>query len=198
MTVTVFFVRHAAHDRLGKVLCGRMPGVRLGEEGGRQALAVANRLRSEPITAVFTSPLERARQTAEAIGDAFGLIPETIEALNEIEFGAWTGAEFSALDAQPAWQEWNRRRAEARPPGGECVAEVRQRLSEWLDDLADRRSGEAVAAVSHADVIKTALSDVLGLSPDQHQQFDIGPGSISVVVKGPWGAKVHSINEAPR
>ena len=198
MTVTVFFVRHAAHDRLGKVLCGRMPGVRLGDEGREQALALARRLRSEAITAVFTSPLERARETAAVIADEAGLAPEAAEALNEIDFGAWTGAAFSQLAGLPDWREWNDHRATARPPGGECVAEVSERLASWLDDLSRQRPGEAVAAVSHADVIKTALSDVLGLSADQHQQFEISPASISVVAKGAWGAKVHSINEAPR
>jgi broad specificity phosphatase PhoE len=195
MTVTVFFVRHAVHDRVGQVLCGRMPGVTLGEPGGAQAAAVARRLREEPIAAIYTSPLERAHQTAAVIGDVLGLEPRTAEALNEVDFGTWTGARFNDLDDNPDWNFWNTQRASARPPGGESMAEVQQRLRGWLDALP---GGQAVAAVSHADVIKAAVADALDLSLDHHQQFEISPGSISVLARGDWGAKVHSLNEAPR
>ncbi|CAA9309769.1 MAG: hypothetical protein AVDCRST_MAG90-362, partial [uncultured Microvirga sp.] len=98
MATTVILVRHASHDRVGSVLCGRMPGVTLGEEGRREANVLADRFRNEAIAAVITSPLERARETAEVIADRIG-VPVTVdEALNEIDFGDWTGQSFDALD----------------------------------------------------------------------------------------------------
>src|SRR4051794_39997425 len=67
VAATLYLVRHAAHDRVGDTLCGRMPGVTLGPDGKRQADAVAQRLAAQNIAAVFSSPLERAIETAEPI-----------------------------------------------------------------------------------------------------------------------------------
>ena len=72
VTTTFFLVRHAAHDRVGTVLCGRMPGVDLGDVGLAQAGRLADRLAIEAIAAVQSSPLERARETAEPIADRLG------------------------------------------------------------------------------------------------------------------------------
>ena len=70
MTTTVFLVRHAAHDRLNRILCGRMPGVSLGADGRAQAAALAERLARESLAAVYASPLERACETAEPYSPA--------------------------------------------------------------------------------------------------------------------------------
>lgn len=198
MTATVFLVRHAAHDRLGKVLCGRMPGVTLGEPGLAEADALAERLRSEPIRAVYSSPLERTLQTAAPIARALGLEVQAADALLELDFGEWAGAQFGVLQDDPRWAVWNTQRAVARPPGGESMGEVQARLNRWLDVVARRHAGETVVAVTHGDVIKAALAEALGLSLDHHDRFEVSPASISVLVAGDWGKKVWSVNEAVR
>ena len=91
MTTTFFLVRHAAHDRVGTVLCGRMPGVRLGDLGREQAQGLARHFASEDLAAVQSSPLERARETAEPIAAQAGRNVEINEGITEIEFGAWSG-----------------------------------------------------------------------------------------------------------
>jgi len=195
MTTTFFLVRHAAHDRLGRVLCGRMPGVTLGDEGRAQAAALAERLVGEGLTGLYASPLERAQETAAPLADRTGLRLETLPALNEIDVGAWAGQDFDALHGDPAWTGWNRARHVTRPPGGETALEAQVRALRGLEDLR-RRHGEArLALVSHADVIKLVIAHALGLGADAMHRFEVGPASVSVLVVGDWGAKVESLNE---
>ncbi|MET7247380.1 histidine phosphatase family protein [Methylobacterium sp. EM32] len=195
MTTTFFLVRHAAHDRLGRVLCGRMPGVTLGREGRAQAEALALRLSAEGLTAVYASPLERARETAEPLAARSGLAVETLPALNEIDFGTWAGRSFEALHGDPVWTGWNQARHVTRPPGGETAVEAQARVLRGLEALRARHGEARLALVSHADVIKLVIAHALGLGADAMQRFEIGPASVSVLVLGAWGAKVESLNE---
>ncbi|AWN45310.1 histidine phosphatase family protein [Methylobacterium terrae] len=195
MTTTFFLVRHAAHDRLGRVLCGRMPGVTLGREGRAQAEALAGRLAGEGLAAVYASPLERAQETAAPVAARTGLAVGTLPALNEIDFGAWAGRDFDALHGDPAWTGWNRARHVTRPPGGETALEAQGRLLRGLEELRHRHGEARLALVSHADVIKLAIVHALGLGPEAMARFEVGPASVSVLVLGEWGAKVESLNE---
>jgi probable phosphoglycerate mutase len=198
MSTTVFFVRHGAHDRLGRVLCGRMEAVSVSEQGLAQARAAARRLAGERIAAVYVSPMTRAAETAEPIAAAHGLEPRTEPALDEIDLGAWTGALFEDLDHAPEWDWWNTARGQNRPPGGESMLEVQLRVANWMEQARRRHADQAIVAVSHGDVIKAALCHALGLCLDHHGRIEVEPGSISTIVVAPWGLKVHSINEAPQ
>ncbi|HEX5775602.1 MAG TPA: histidine phosphatase family protein, partial [Caulobacteraceae bacterium] len=131
MTTTVFLVRHAAHDRLGRVLCGRMAGVTLGDEGLAEAERVAGRLAGEGLAAVYASPLERAVATAQPIARAAGVQLRIDEGLNEIDFGDWNGAAFADLEGDERWAAWNRERRTARPPNGESMGEAKARVVGW-------------------------------------------------------------------
>lgn len=195
-TATTFLlVRHAEHDLLGKVLTGRMPGVELGPTGRRQAQLLARHFREAAVTAVHSSPRERARQTAEPIAAALGLACETAAALDEIDFGNWTGKRFDELAADPGWQKWNEFRATSRCPGGESMAEAQARLVGHLDHLRAAHAGVVVVLVSHADMIKVALLHVLGASLDAIQRIEIAPASVSTLVLGDWGGTVVAVNQ---
>lgn len=197
MATTLFLIRHAAHDLVGRVLCGRMPGVHLGERGRAEAAALARRLAGEGLAAVYAGPLPRAQETAEPIARRAGLVLETEAALDEIDFGAWTGRSLAALDGDPDWRRWNDEREAARPPGGESMQEAQGRMLRWLEAVPRRHPGAAIAAVSHADVIKAALAGLLGLPLGRHDRFEIGPAGISTVLLWPdGGAKVLRVNEA--
>jgi probable phosphoglycerate mutase len=196
VTTTVFLVRHGSHDRLGKVLCGRMDGVTLSDKGRQESERLAARLRGESLAALYTSPLSRTRETAAPIATACGLDPVEDEDLLEIDFGDWTGKPFEALHGDPAWTRWNEARAMARPPGGESMVEVQARLRRWLDRVRAAHPEQRIAAVSHADAIKSLIAHVMGFSLDQHDRVEVSPGSISVIVAGDWGAKVMSLNES--
>ena len=196
MTTLVHLVRHGVHDQLQGRLCGRTPGISMGEAGRAEAEAVARRLAGTGVEAVHTSPLERTRETAEPIARACGA-PLTVEAaLMEIDFGDWNGRSFEELADQPLWRDWNENRDRVRAPGGETMLEVEARLARWLAGVA--RSGlRAVVGVSHADVIKAAVALTLGLSMRFHDRFEIGPGSITTLAAGPGGLKLLTLNEVP-
>ena len=196
MSTTVVFVRHGSHDLLGTTLCGRMQGVSLNAQGRRQADAAAQRLRGLGLAALYTSPRDRCRETAAPIAAAVGVEAVTEPALDEIDFGDWSGARFDALEGRPDWTAWNTRRSAARPPNGETMDEARSRVTGWLDQARRRHPDATVAAVSHGDVIKAALLAALGLGVDDFERIDVDPGGLSTVVLGAWGMKVHSINEA--
>lgn len=195
MTTTFFLIRHAAHDRVGAALCGRMPGVTLGTNGREQARRLADRFANESIASVQSSPLERARETAEPIAARVGRHVEINEAVTEIEFGAWSGRSFDELDRDADWALWNAARGVSRPPGGETMLEAQARIVAAMERLRNAYRDASVVLVSHADVIKAALLYHLGLSIEAYARFDIEPASISTLAVGTWGARVVRMNE---
>jgi broad specificity phosphatase PhoE len=199
MAATILLIRHAAHVHLDRRLSGRMPGVSLSDAGREQARALGLRLADEGIDRVGCSPLERTRDTAAAIASACGLAaPEPVEALIEIDMGEWTGAAFDDLHGDPDWDRWNTARGTARIPGGETMAEAQARIAGYLANTAATHGGEVVAAVTHSDMIRAAVSHVLGLSLDNLLRFEIGPASVTRIVAGEWGAKLIELNRTFR
>lgn len=195
MTTTFFLVRHAAHDRVGSVLCGRMPGVHLGDLGRAQARRLAGRFANANLASVQTSPLERARETADPIGEQAGCAVEVNDGIVEIAFGDWTGRSFEALNGDPHWASWNSARSVSRPPAGETMLEAQARVIAAMETLRHAYRDRSVVLVSHGDVIKAALLYHLGLPIDAYGRFDIDPASVSTVAVGDWGAKLIRMNE---
>jgi probable phosphoglycerate mutase len=197
MTTTFYLLRHAAHDDVGSYLAGRSPGVCLGAAGRAQASRLGEWMRRESFVAIVASPRERTRQTAQAVSVACEIGPvELAEELDEIDFGPWSGKTFAELNQDPAWRAWNDQRARAATPAGESMEHVRRRVCSCMRDLCAKHAGEGVVLVSHADVIKSAVCDVLGLAADGGFRFEIDPASVSVVVMGDWGAKLIRLNQS--
>jgi broad specificity phosphatase PhoE len=156
-------IRHAAHDLLGKVLAGRAPGVHLNARGKLDAERLAEKLAMLSISAIYTGPLERARETAERLSNRLRLELSLAPAFDEIEFGSWTLLPFSDLEQRADWREWNEYRHRSVPPQGESILAVRKRASKELERLAQTRRGETLAIVSHGEVIKSTLMHYLGI-----------------------------------
>lgn len=196
MTTTFFLVRHAAHDNLGGFLAGRSPGIRLGKAGRAQAERLAQRMTRESFDAIYASPRERTQETAAAISAACGIGPVvTAEALDEIDFGPWSGETFDGLNTDPAWRQWNSARSLSRTPGGEAMIDVQRRVVGLMETLAASNPGKRLILVSHGDVIKMAVSYVLGLPIDSWPRFEIDAASITILTTGDWGAKLLTLNE---
>ena len=195
MTTTFYLVRHAAHDNVGGFLAGRMPGIRLGEAGRGQAERLGQRMASEQFDAIYASPRERTQETAAAIGSPRGLAVHTADELDEVDFGQWSGKTFDVLNTDPAWRQWNTVRSLSRTAGGESMLDVQRRVLTLVELLTAEHEGGRIVLVSHADIIKTLVSHVLGLPIDAWPRFDIGPASITTVVVGDWGAKLWTLNE---
>ena len=195
MTATILLIRHAAHGHLGNTLSGRRDGIPLSADGASQARSLAARLAARSPDAVQSSPVQRARETAEAIARSCSISMEVVDALDEIDFGDWTGRRFAELAGDPAWDQWNTRRSEAVPPGGESMVAAQQRAISHLRETASRYSGGTVAMVTHCDIIRAIVAGILGLSLDRVLGFDIDPAKVSRVAAGDWGARVMSLNE---
>jgi probable phosphoglycerate mutase len=195
MTATILLIRHAAHVELGRILSGRRRDVALSAEGLEQAEIVADLLGVEAVSAVYSSPRERAYYTARAVAEPHELTVNVVDDLDELDFGEWTGMPFSALEGDPGWMEWNEARATARPPGGESQEDAVRRVTAALSALAHDHPGQTIACVSHCDIIRGAIAFYLGLPLDNLLRFDVDPASVSRIALGDWGARVMTLNE---
>lgn len=195
--MTLFLLlRHAAHDKVGSFLAGRMPGIVLGEAGQAQAARFGERLRREQLAALYCSPRERTRETGEAIAAATGLAPpQELDAIDEIDFGDWAGKSFAELDADEAWRAWNAHRSVAVTAAGESFADVTHRTIGAMEKLALRHPGARVGLVTHADVIKAAVLHHLRLSADDWWRIEISPASITRLRLAGHGAQLLGLNE---
>jgi len=142
------------------------------------------------VSAVYASPLERARETASAISESVGKPVVVERGLIECDFGSWTGEPLPQLRKLPEWQIVRRLPSSFRFPGGESFAELQARLADTVGRLCKAHPGEVVVAVSHADCIKVALASALGAPLDLFQRIVVAPCSISTVVYDSEGPTV--------
>ena len=186
------FIRHGAHDYLGCAIAGRLSGVHLNELGRRQAEQLAAKVSLLPIDAVYSSPLERARETAEPTARQFGLPIHVAEEFTEIDFGDWTDRPFVELNDVPRWQHFNRFRSSTSTPEGELMLEVQTRVLRKLSQL--REAHRFVAIFTHGDAIRATLAHFLGVHLDLFQRIEIDPAALSIVECGDDFTRVRLIN----
>jgi broad specificity phosphatase PhoE len=189
----ILLIRHALVDACGTFLAGRMPGVHLNKDGQRQAAQLAATCAGLALSAIYTSPLERALQTAAAIGG--DRIPVSIEdEMNEVDFGDWTGMTFDELNRRDEWVAFNRSRSASAIPGGEWMVDVQFRACRALTRLHQAHRNEHVAIVSHGDVLRALVASVLGSPLDRIDQFAIDPASITVLERSWRGFELTRLN----
>jgi broad specificity phosphatase PhoE len=189
-----FLVRHGACDGLGQTLWGRTAGVCLNDEGKAQVQRAAEHFKNVKLDAVYSSPLERALETAEAIARVARLEVKQSAAFNEVDFGEWSGKSFEALSRDEHWRRFNTQRSVTRIPRGESFFDVQARVVAELERLAQEHNDKRIAIVSHADVIKCALGYVAGTPIDLLQRFEISPASVSVIATNEHDTKLLAIN----
>lgn len=170
----VILARHGTHAEVGHVLSGRSE-IALSSRGEAEAAALAEALDGTPIASLHTSPRRRARDTAAPLGERRGLLAEIAPALDEIDFGEFTGRSFAELDSDPDWFRWNAERATARCPGGETMGEACARAAEYLTSLAPDRF--PALCVTHSDVIRGLVARQLGLGFERMFDLECDPAS---------------------
>lgn len=178
---TFFLIRHASCNGLGHTLWGRTPGVCLNDKGKLQAQLLANRFSGITLRAIYSSPLERAVETAETIARTMNLEVVKSRAFEEINFGDWTGKSFETLSNDDCWRSFNTHRSATRIPGGESFLEVQNRIVRKLEELSSQYGSANVSIVSHADVIKAALGYFSATPIDMLDRIEISPCSVSAV-----------------
>lgn len=177
----VLLVRHGVTPTTGQVLPGRAAGLHLSDAGVRQAEALADRLADLPLAALYTSPLERTRETATPTAGRLGLTPIVEEGLIECDFGDWTGRGLGELSKLPEWDAVQRTPSSFTFPGGEGFTAMQARIVDALERIRARHPCEVVACFSHADPIKAALAHALGTPLDAFQRLWVNPASVSAI-----------------
>lgn len=196
---TILLVRHGQTPTTGKVLPGRAKGLSLADEGRQQADIAAQRIGElKRVDAIYSSPLERAKETAAPIARTRGLRTRVNRGLFECDFGEWTGAELKKLMKLPEWQTVQRAPSTFRFPGGESFTEMQTRMVSTLDSLRLEHAGGTIVCVSHADTIKAAVAHALGTHIDLFQRIVISPASITAIAWGPGGPVVLAVNSTGR
>ena len=181
----VLMVRHATTGTTGELLPGRARGLHLSPSGRAEAAAAAARISQIPeLSCVYSSPMERAKETAEPIAAAADLPVREHPGLNECDFGDWTGRKLDELRRLPAWKSVQLRPSGFRFPGGESFAEMQVRVSAAVEELAAAHCGAAIVAVSHADPIKAAAANAAGMHLDCFQRLVIAPASVTALAYG--------------
>ena len=191
---TFFLIRHASCDGLGQKLWGRTPGICLNERGAQQAQCLIDRFKNMSLDAIYSSPLERALQTATVIANSMKLDVKTCDAANEIDFGEWTGKTFDELSRDERWRHFNRRRSVTMIPGGESFLEVQNRIVKELETLALKHGESHVAIISHADIIRAAVAYFSAIPIDLVDRFEISPCSVSAVAVNADNATLLTLN----
>jgi len=183
----VLLVRHGLTAGTGTVLTGRTPGIALDDRGREQATALAARLAGVPLDAIVTSPLERCRQTADAIAAARDGQPVAVseeEELAEVKYGDWTGKSLRRLAKEPLWRVVQTHPSAVRFPGedGESMLDMQHRAVGAVRKWNAKLGKDAVYLIcSHGDVIKAVIADSLGMHLDLCQRIQVDPCSLSVI-----------------
>lgn len=183
----VLLVRHGLTAATGSVLSGWTPGISLDDRGQQQAVALAARLAPVALDAIITSPLERCRQTADAVAATGEGRPPAVqedERLGECHYGDWTGQPLKRLAKEPMWRVVQAHPGAARFPGadGESIMDMQHRAVSAVRDWNQRLGPRAAYLIcSHGDVIKSVIADSLGMHLDMLQRIQVDPCSLTAI-----------------
>jgi probable phosphomutase (TIGR03848 family) len=194
MTV-LLLIRHGHTDTAGKRLTGWNRGIHLNERGRAEADALVERLDGVPVTAMYSSPLERCRETAAPISKARSIAVRARRALIEVDYGEWTGRSLSQLRRTALWKVVQQTPSAMVFPGGESLLGVQSRAVAELDAIAAEHPKATVAVFTHADVVRLALAHYAGMHLDQFQRLVVDPASVSVVVTGGGMPRLVKVND---
>lgn len=182
----IYLVRHGATAwNKAKIFRGRRD-VPLNEQGRLEAACAASALRQVSLAAVYSSPLSRARETAETVAAGHGLAVIVDEALTDIDYGEWT----EYWDAEARWKfgdqyrQWKELPHLVRFAGGESLDDVRRRAAPRLRELARQNPEGTIALVSHRVVLKLLVCEAKGLDNSHFWEVRLDTGAVSVLEYG--------------
>ena len=193
---TVLFIRHGENEwTKTHKLAGRTPKVHLNEQGRKQAEALRKRLAGVKLDALYASPLERTVETAQAIANHHPLEVQQNPGLLEVDYGKWTGKKIKKLAKKKSWHTIQHYPSEASFPGGETMYQMQSRFVQEVNRLVAQHPGQTIALVGHADLIKSAVANYLGVHFDLFQRIVISTASITTIAFTPAGPRVIAVND---
>jgi probable phosphoglycerate mutase len=191
----ILLIRHGENNFVGKRLAGRLTGVHLNENGKKQAEAVAHALCEAPLKAIYSSPLERAVQTAEPLAAMLNLQIQIHPGFLEIDFGEWQGKTLKQLSRTKLWKTVQNKPSEFCFPGGETFTAAQERVVAALEEIKTiSGKKDMVACFSHSDTIKLAVSHYLGMPLDAFQRVNIETASITALMLGEGSPFLLNVN----
>lgn len=195
----ILLIRHGENEyvKTGK-MAGRLPGIHLNERGRQQAAELAEALINVPLKAIYSSPLERAVETAEPIAEGRKIEIQLRSELMENDIGKWQGRTMKQLNRTKKWKIVQRAPSRFTFPEGESFPQTQTRVIMCLDQIAIRhKPRDIVAVVFHADPIKLAVAYFLGMPLDHFQRLGCDTASVSVLHLTETGAQLIKLNQKP-
>lgn len=178
----ILLIRHGENDVMKTHLAGRLPGVHLNATGQNQARKLAKSLSAQPIRRIFSSPLERALETAAPLAGALGLPVLALDGLNEVDYGHWQGRSYKQLARSKLWTLVQNQPGQVRFPGGEMLTETQERVLAALNAMgAELQAGDALACFTHGDVVRLAAAACLKMDLNEFQRLQVDPGSVTAM-----------------
>jgi probable phosphomutase (TIGR03848 family) len=196
----LLLIRHGENDfvKTGK-LPGQVAGIHLNERGQKQAEALGEALKDVPIDAIYSSPLERAIETATPIAEARKLQIITETDLMDTDVGSWQGKSLKVLRHTKVWGIVQKAPSRFRFPDGESFVESQARYVRALERMikAHNKPRDIIVVVFHADPIKLVVSHFLGLPLDHFQRLSCDTGSLTALYISESEANLLKLNQHP-
>jgi probable phosphoglycerate mutase len=196
----LLLIRHGENDyvKTGK-MAGRLPEIHLNERGQKQAQALGEALKDVPIKAVYSSPLERAMQTAQPIAEPHQLTIVQEPDLMDTDIGKWQGKSLKMLRLTNAWKIVQQAPSRFRFPEGESFTEAQTRYISALERIIQKhhKPRDIVVVVFHADPIKLVVAHLLGMPLDHFQRLSCDTGSLTALHVSESGANLIKLNQRP-
>jgi broad specificity phosphatase PhoE len=178
----VYLIRHGDNESLGNYLPGQKPNLHLNEIGKTQAESVAASLINAGITAIVSSPLERAVETAQPLSRTIKLPIRIDHGVIEMDTGDFTGVPFKDLNNMETWAEIRRNPAESGFPGGERFETAGLRVWNSIQKLHEDSPADAIVAIfTHSDCIKMIITCALQLPLIHFPRIHTDPASLSII-----------------
>jgi probable phosphoglycerate mutase len=177
----LYLIRHAVTAETGKRLSSADPGIRLSSAGESMVAQLVEHLAAVEMAAVYSSPVERCRQTVTPLATQRGLRTRIVKDLVEADYGTWLGRPLRSVFKLKAWDRLMSSPARFRFPEGETLSEVQWRAVAAVERLAEQHRGQSIAVGSHADVIRVILANYLGMPLDLIHRINVQPASVSIV-----------------
>jgi probable phosphoglycerate mutase len=178
-------------------MIGRMPGIRLTAKGRAQARALAAHLAKAPIRHIYSSPLERAQETAAPLAESKKLPVEIAAAFHEIDMGEWTGKTERQLARVKSWRRFCQFHGGTAIPGGETLVEVQARMVSEMIRLAQRFPNDGIAIATHEDPIRLAICHFIGAPIEVYTHITIRPASVTILTLDNQRAILERMDEVP-
>jgi probable phosphomutase (TIGR03848 family) len=181
----ILLIRHGENNLVGKRLAGRLPDVHLNDKGSQQAEVLRDLLSTAPIKAIYTSPLERAVETAQPLANSLNLTVIQHPGLLEVNFGRWQGKTIKQMHRLKLWKIVHQQPSQMRFPDGESFAEAQQRMVACLEEINQAwEENDLIACVSHSDSIRLVIAHFLAMPLDAFQRIAIDTASLTLLHLG--------------